>query len=228
MNQKVEARLREALGEAAGTVDAAKIRPLVAPRRRTSLGGSRLRRPAVVVAGAAVAVVAVAGGVTFFWPAARQAPEAASANGTVLAAQTGSTVGDIAVFLCNKTSPYPACRDGSTGRAATPAEIDAVGRMLRTRPEVESVTFEDRRTAYENFKRMYHDNKVILDATRVDDMVESYRVHLTPGADPRPLIEAAKAMPGVSTVIDQRCVERAKKQADQAKRTGGTPPATAC
>jgi Cell division protein len=227
MNQNVEARLRAALGEAADTVDTTTLRPLVAPRKRIVFGGLRLRRPALAVAGAAVAAVAVAGGLVFFRPVA---PTATPAAGTAYAAQTTSTAGDISVFLCTKTSPYPPCRGDSpgAGRAATQEEIKAVGRMLRSRPEVDSVIFEDRQTAFENFKRMYQDNKVLLAATKPDDLPESYRVYLKPGADPHLLVESVQAMPGVATVIDQRCMERAKRQADPAKGTGATPSAVTC
>lgn len=225
MNRKVEARLRAALREAAGTVDPAVLRPLAAPDRQVPSRPPRLRRPVLVAAAAAAVVVAVAGGSVVFRTVA---PAATPAAGTLYVVQTASPAGDIAVFLCTKTSPYTACQGGSpaAARPATQAEISAVGRMLRDRPEVDSVIFEDRHTAFENFKRMYRDNKLLLEATKPDDLPESYRVHLKPGADPRPLIEAAQAMPGVAAVVDQRCAERAKarEEAEEAKRAGRTPP----
>lgn len=233
MNRDMEARLRAALDAAADTVTPATLRPLVAPRPSARVRRPRVPRPALVAAAAAVTVGAVTGGTMIVQSSLRPGP-AAPANDTALVARMASTRGDIAVFLCHRGTPpfIPACRSGdspgSVSREATKAEIKAVERMLKARPDVASVTFEDRRTAFDNFKQMYRDNAALIAATRVDDMPESFRVTLTEGADPRPVIEAARGMPGVADVVDQQCVNRLNERADQAKRTGGTPPTMPC
>ncbi len=87
MNQSVESRLREALGEAAVTVDPAALRPLTAPRRRALFAGLSPVRPLVLTAGA-VAVAVAAGAIVVSIgavpgaPGGKNPPVAASASGT--------------------------------------------------------------------------------------------------------------------------------------------------
>lgn len=242
MNEKVEARLRAALREAAETVDPAAVRPLLPPEPWVPARPPRHRRP-VLAAAAAAAVSAVAGGVLFARSAAPPAPEppadesVALPYGTPLAEPGSGAAADVVVFLCHRGALAPACRDGKRpdepARPATRREIDDVYRVLRARTEITAITFEDQETALENFRRRYRDNKLLTELTKAEDLPESFRIALAPGADPKPVIEAAEALPGVAQAVDLRCLERAKAreeaaEAAEARRAGRTPAPLDC
>lgn len=221
MNQGVETRLRDALGRAAETVDPAALRPLTPPRRRAR--AAAFRRSALVAA--AVAAAFAAGAIMLARPADRPEPVAALPDGMALVARMGGSGDDVTVFFCQANSPLTTCSDASgAGRDATDDQVAAVRSKLRGRPEVTSLTFEDRRTAYANFRREYRDTKDLIAAVKVEDMPESLRVLLKPDADTRPVIEAVRDMPGVALVVDQRCLNRVKEESDRARREGRTPP----
>ncbi|MFO7249506.1 MAG: permease-like cell division protein FtsX [Actinomycetes bacterium] len=243
MNEKVEARLRAALREAAETVDPAAVRPLLPPEPWVPARPPRHRRPVLAAAAAAAAVSAVAGGVLFARSAAPPAPEppadesVALPYGTPLAEPGSGAAADVVVFLCHRGALAPACRDGKRpdepARPATRREIDDVYRVLRARTEITAITFEDQETALENFRRRYRDNKLLTELTKAEDLPESFRIALAPGADPKPVIEAAEALPGVAQAVDLRCLERAKAreeaaEAAEARRAGRTPAPLDC
>ncbi|WP_179155523.1 permease-like cell division protein FtsX [Microbispora sp. GKU 823] len=108
---------------------------------------------------------------------------------------------DVSVFLCTDHSPFPRCRGGEV----TAWERENISRTLRARRDVKIVTFEDRRTAFENFRRS-ETNPLLLKATTVEDMAESFRLKLAPGADHLAVARAASDLPGVSNVVDEGCL----------------------
>ncbi|MEU6737763.1 permease-like cell division protein FtsX [Streptosporangium sandarakinum] len=189
-----EGRLRDALSAAAGTV--ADVRPPAVPARR------RTRLP-LRVAAAALAVTAVAVGVGVTSLAA-SSPRPGEAMVVAMAAGgTGpSGMADVSVFLCKDQDLFPNCG----GKGITEAGREELRRTLAGRPEVESVTFEDQRANWENFRRQNADNTVLLNAVRPGDMPEVFRVRVEPGTDSLALARAAGGLPGVSSAIDTRCL----------------------
>ncbi|GAA2216334.1 hypothetical protein GCM10009850_118030 [Nonomuraea monospora] len=117
---------------------------------------------------------------------------------------------DVSVFLCKKETNLPACRAGGEtkeGRAATLAQTKAIQKLIQTRPEVAEVVFEDEEAAFRHFKESFANNKALLEATRVEDMPQSFRIKLKEGARwGEESSEALARQPGVAQVMDGRCV----------------------
>jgi cell division protein FtsX len=109
----------------------------------------------------------------------------------------------INAFLCNKGSSMPACR----GKAVTNAQRKAIRELIEGMPEVRSYFFEDQKAAYENFRRAYSDNKVLVDATRVEDMPESFRLVLKREFKWAEVAGELKRQPGVSQVAYLTCLD---------------------
>jgi cell division protein FtsX len=181
-----ENRLRESLSAAAAT--AVDVRPLTLPIRR------RFRIPMLLVA-AAVTMAAV--GVGFVWAGqldprtttAVQAPPTPRFQPQML----------ISVFLCKEHDAFPQCK----GRKADKAKI---AETLWSRPDVEWLSYESAAKSYKNFREQNKDNSVVLTTIKVKDMPEVFRVVPEPDADWDTIINVAMALPGVSNVIDQRCL----------------------
>ncbi|MEU6723403.1 permease-like cell division protein FtsX [Nonomuraea wenchangensis] len=117
------------------------------------------------------------------------------------------------VFLCGKGAPLPSCgverkRDGTVvreGKAATKAQKIALGKLIGDLPEVQSYTFEDQQAAYDNFRRQFASNKALLNATKVSDMPESFRVLLKQGSAWATPVAMLRRQPGVANVFYVPC-----------------------
>ncbi|MGW5154093.1 permease-like cell division protein FtsX [Nonomuraea wenchangensis] len=118
------------------------------------------------------------------------------------------------VFLCGKGSSLPSCGaerkpDGSLvvkeGKAATSAQKSALTKLIDGMPEVQSYEFEDQQSAYDNFRREFASNKALLDATKVSDMPESFRVLLEQGSDWATPVATLRRQPGVASVFYVPC-----------------------
>ncbi|MFI6787633.1 permease-like cell division protein FtsX [Nonomuraea sp. NPDC050383] len=195
MNSPVEDRLREALTEAGAKVDTGALRPLVVPDRRRFRVDVRLAAAAaaVVVAGAAT----VAG---FTLSGAGEEASVASAR-----AQTPDQA-DVSVFLCTGLElDKKVCQ----GRAATEQQTKALAESLSRLPGVASVFFEDRRSAYERFRKAFADRPDIVAKVKADDVPESYRIMLESGSKPQPVSAAAEKLPGVALVSDRTMTDAA-------------------
>ncbi|TDC08840.1 hypothetical protein E1267_09030 [Nonomuraea longispora] len=138
----------------------------------------------------------------------------------------------IAVFLCGKGSALPACGGQRTtervtkeGKAATEAEMKAIEKLIAKMPEVESYVFEDQEAAYKNFRDSYKSNEQLLEATKVEDMPESFRLTMRPGTERVHVIGELERQPGVAQVLDQTCV---REQAALAKYGLDLPEADVC
>ncbi|MEV6866385.1 permease-like cell division protein FtsX [Streptosporangium subroseum] len=181
-----ENRLRESLSAAAAT--AVDVRPLTLPIRR------RFRIP-MLLAAAAVTMAAV--GVGFVW-AGQLDPRTTTA---VQASPTPRFQPQmlISVFLCKEHDVFPQCKGQK-------ADKEKIAEALWSRPDVEWLSFESAAKAYKNFREQNKDNSVILTTIKVKDMPEVFRVVPEQGADWKAIVTASKALPGVSNVIDQRCI----------------------
>ncbi|SEN00616.1 permease-like cell division protein FtsX [Nonomuraea pusilla] len=113
---------------------------------------------------------------------------------------------ELSAFLCMSGSTSSAC--GKKPRAATPAQKKAALAAIKELPGIVSVYFESRQEAFDDFRDAYAENKTLTDATRVEDMPESFRIILREGADRKKVAEALERLPGVAMVIDQRCLNQ--------------------
>ncbi|NUW32618.1 hypothetical protein HTZ77_14420 [Nonomuraea sp. SMC257] len=119
---------------------------------------------------------------------------------------------DIAAFLCNASSVGPACdryaarKTSKRGKAVTVDDRKSLEKQIRAMPEVRKVDFQSRAEAYANFKKLYSGNKALVSAAKVADMPESFRIFLGPGVDSAKVASELRARPGVSQVIEMRCV----------------------
>ncbi|MGI5285469.1 permease-like cell division protein FtsX [Nonomuraea polychroma] len=125
----------------------------------------------------------------------------------------------MSVFLCNDASTMSSCgavtdaRGKGTpelvkeGKATTSRQKASITKLIEAMPEVQSYVFEDRKTAYENFRRDNKANKALIEATRVEDMPESFRLTLKPEADWSKVADELMRQPGVSTVVYSPCVQ---------------------
>ncbi|MGN9842928.1 permease-like cell division protein FtsX [Nonomuraea sp. H19] len=147
---------------------------------------------------------------------------------------------DISVFLCQKESVWRACGGALTsrgktdvkvtkkGKGVTNAQREAIQELIRNRPEVQSFFFETQVEAYENFQREHKDNKALVQATKVEDLPESFRIELRPGAEADKLISALARQPGVSGVTDHLCMaDMVKLAADYGLSLGQSKKCTA-
>ncbi|MEV4889812.1 permease-like cell division protein FtsX [Nonomuraea sp. NPDC055795] len=215
MNSPVEERLRQALSEAGAAIDPETLRPLSPVARRrwaemrwigVSWAGSRwLILRAGRRWGAVVAFLAVAGVVTGL---VVTAPDGDRNTAVAVERPHGDDAADLAVFLCGKESGMPPCK----GKAITAGQREAVRQTLRRAPGVETVVFENQETAFKNFLANSTYSTTLMQAVRVEDMPESFRVKIRDGVDYAPLLTKVKAMPGVAQAIDtglRRSVEAA-------------------
>ncbi|MEU6782601.1 permease-like cell division protein FtsX [Nonomuraea angiospora] len=123
--------------------------------------------------------------------------------------EAGSTPWNMSVFLCRKDSLMSPCLSGrgkAKGRAATLKEKKAIVAEIERTPGVEEYVFEDQATAYRNFAETYAGNQALVNATKVSDMPESYRLRMRPEADWNAVSRRLAQLPGVSQVLNDRCV----------------------
>ncbi|GII77793.1 hypothetical protein Sru01_27750 [Sphaerisporangium rufum] len=186
----IEDRLRDAMTARARTIDD-DTRPLPPPHR--TVRGHPLRVTAVALALA----VTVLGVVRFAAVSAGGGQEKIVAMS--LSGAASSDRPEVAVFLCKDDDAFPGCAGG----AITAAERENLQRAMTTRPEVESVAFEDRKLAWESFRRRF---PKYADEVRPEDMPESFRLQLRPGANIPAVAQALSELPGVSNSVDQSCM----------------------
>lgn len=183
MNSPMEDRLREALAEAGATVDTSTLRPLKSSGRPRVRVDFRLLAAAgaVVLAGAVTAAVLISpGDEQRAWVAN---PPADPKNKT-----------EMSFFLCgNPSAKNPDCPGGRV----TTEQTQAIQHALQEAPGVAQVLFVSKVEAYKSFRRDYADNKVLLDAIGVADMLPSFQVKLRPGADTNALQLKMKRLGGV-------------------------------
>ncbi|MET9340222.1 MULTISPECIES: permease-like cell division protein FtsX [unclassified Nonomuraea] len=109
---------------------------------------------------------------------------------------------EISVYLCKKDSPFPNCKASPKGVSA--AEREQLQQQLKALPDVQEVTYETQKMAFDNFKRTQSASSILAQVVDVNDMPESLRVKLKDPEKYQPVIAAAQGMKGISTVVDQR------------------------
>jgi cell division transport system permease protein len=108
---------------------------------------------------------------------------------------------EVSVFLCSKDAPFESCKNSN---GVTERQRQTLKTQIEALPQVAAVSFEDAAAAYENFKIQYGADSVLVNAVKVDDMPESFRVKLVDPDSYGPVIESLKGAPGVSNVINQK------------------------
>ncbi|MFG1703617.1 permease-like cell division protein FtsX [Nonomuraea sp. M3C6] len=126
--------------------------------------------------------------------------------GLMINAQVGMMKGywddkvELSVFVCNKGTAMPACN----GKAITPAQLKSLDSHIKGTQGVKEVFFENQTTAYENFQKSYAANKALVDATKVEDMPQSFRIKLVDPNNYKSVLQAVQGQPGVAQVIDHQ------------------------
>ncbi|WP_431913530.1 permease-like cell division protein FtsX [Nonomuraea jabiensis] len=117
---------------------------------------------------------------------------------------------DISIFLCVRDTAMPACLSGrgkANGKIATLKEKKAIVKAIEGTSGVETYIFEDQATAYRNFVESYADNESLVNATRMSDIPESYRLRMRSGTDWNAVSRRLARLPGVSQVYNLRCMD---------------------
>ncbi|GAA0392693.1 hypothetical protein Acor_16990 [Acrocarpospora corrugata] len=191
---RTEDRLRDALDEAGRTVGPATLRTLVAPRRRLITG----RTLAV-----AMTTLLLAGGTAAFLQV-RETNEqlrTMTMGFPMLVHEHRPGDPELSVYLCPEESPFPVCQ---TNGAATSEQKVNIEQALRAMPQVASVTFKDHQTSYDEFIRK-EANATLARVVEPSDLPESFWLKMKEDVDWTPTIQAAKGLPGVSNVVNQKC-----------------------
>ncbi|GAA0993639.1 hypothetical protein GCM10009555_084630 [Acrocarpospora macrocephala] len=197
MNDQVEVRLRAALTEAGDTVQPVTLRALAPPQ------GSRVQVHTRLLVVAMIVLPLAVGAATLLRPTDRDSQLVAmGVMGMSPSRVLGPEDPEIAVYICEAQSPFRSC-SGSHG--ATPQQIAAIEQALRAMPQVESITFRDQQTTYELFVE-HQANSTLAQIVEPTDMPESFRLKMKEDTDWTPTLEAAVALPGVSNVINEKCI----------------------
>jgi cell division transport system permease protein len=126
--------------------------------------------------------------------------------GLMINAQVGLMKGywgdkvEVSVFLCSKGTAMQACN----GKAITQAQFKALETHLNNVAGVKEVFYEDQASAYANFREAYASNPALLNATKVEDMPQSFRIKVDNPDNYQGVIQQIQGQPGVSQVTDQK------------------------
>lgn len=107
---------------------------------------------------------------------------------------------EVTVFMCTTVSKGANC---DPGHDATDAQRDAIRRVLETNDEVQSVAYETREEAYEQFRLAYKDSSIMSSIT-AKDLQDSFRVKLKNPQEYQGVVSAVSGLPGVQAVQDLR------------------------
>ncbi len=107
---------------------------------------------------------------------------------------------EISIFLCTPDTKGDNC---DPGQGVTKAQRATIKKALQSNPEVQSVYYESKTEAYQEFKKAYQGNP-IQDSLTKDQMQESYRVKLKNPEQYQGVVSAVVGLKGVQTVQDLR------------------------
>ncbi|TQS21833.1 permease-like cell division protein FtsX [Microbispora sp. KK1-11] len=203
----IEDRLRDAMAARARTVpDDGLAHALPAPRRTRPRG--------LAIAAAALAMAATTVGVARFAQPSPDPREVSLAVMSLSGAAASYDGVDVSVYLCVDDSAFEECKGGG----ATDREKANIERVLQARPDVQTIVFEDQRTAFEKFRR-FETNPLLLKVTTLEDMPESFRLKVAPAADPLAVAGAASELPGVSVVVAEGClIDNLSRQGESSRQ----------
>ncbi|MEU7832329.1 MULTISPECIES: permease-like cell division protein FtsX [unclassified Nonomuraea] len=107
---------------------------------------------------------------------------------------------EVSVFLCGKNPTMPSCK----GKPISAQQTKELQGEIQGMAGVEQVIYENQADAYANFQKSYAANKLLVEATKVDDMPTSFRVKLKDPNNYQPIVQALQGKPGVSQVTNQK------------------------
>ncbi|MEU5876981.1 permease-like cell division protein FtsX [Spirillospora sp. NPDC047279] len=199
MNTTTEERLTEAMravGETFGPHDVPPL-DLAGSRGRRSLRGRRpfAGRPMFVIAAAAASVVVAAGGTALIQNSGGGEPDVR--HGPAVGSSTAGRGGQVAVFLCVKTSARPSC----LGRDATPAQKESLRAGLGELPGVVNVEYESRQQAYERFRERFDDRLGFAANANPGDIPDAFLVGIASPGEAQMILDWATGLPGVDTAV---------------------------
>lgn len=109
---------------------------------------------------------------------------------------------EISVFLCVDESSGGNCEPG---KATTDAQRATIEERLNANPEVETVYYESKQEAYEDFQRTFKESP-ILESLTVEQMQDSFRIKLKDPQTYQGVVAEAQGLPGVQAVQDLHTV----------------------
>ncbi|GAA1681239.1 hypothetical protein GCM10009733_092410 [Nonomuraea maheshkhaliensis] len=191
MNSPVEDRLRQALTDAGATVDTGTLRPLRPPERRRFRVDLRMVSvaTAVVLAGTAAFTAFTAFGVD------------GGDQDSVVAMNPPATRGketELVAFLCTASSKHERCGAGDV----TPDRIREIETTLRALPQVESVVYTSRASAYESLRKDFAHNRSVLKEVQITDLPAAFTLRLSEGADMGEVHDRLRRVTGIQEVVD--------------------------
>ncbi|MEV6154743.1 permease-like cell division protein FtsX [Nonomuraea sp. NPDC052129] len=107
---------------------------------------------------------------------------------------------EVSVFLCGKNPTMPSCK----GKQISAQQTKELQGEIQGMAGVEQVIYENQADAYANFQKSYAANKLLVEATKVDDMPTSFRVKLKDPNNYQPIVQALQGKAGVSQVTNQK------------------------
>ncbi|WP_345561157.1 permease-like cell division protein FtsX [Nonomuraea rosea] len=138
---------------------------------------------------------------------------------------------DVGVYLCTKVSAMPACGSGrgaANGKKTTSKEKKAVVAAIKGTPGVESYSFVDQTTAYQNFVETFADHESLVAVTKVSDIPELYSLTMRSEADWGAAARRLERLSGVSTVYNARCFQTTVKLTGEYGLSHADPENTVC
>ncbi|WP_326632590.1 permease-like cell division protein FtsX [Nonomuraea fuscirosea] len=201
MNSPVEDRLREALTDAGATIDTSTLRPLRSPERR------RFRMDLRMVSVATAVVLAGTAAFAAFGPGGGDQDSAVTMNPP--AAQSKQP--ELVAFLCTASSKQERCGVGDV-----PADrIQQIETTLKELPQVESVRYTSRASAYESLSRDFAQNQALLKAVKITDVPASFTMTLSQGADVSETLGRLKSVTDIDQVVNPTDVPPWEQTAEQ-------------
>lgn len=146
------------------------------------------KRPVVIVAAVALAVLVTATAVAAGYVVLRDESE-----------RTAEKERDVAVFFCVTTSSNAKCRNSD----AAQGEKDTVRRRVEGMAGVLRVKYESKEQAFENFKKAFADRKDLLEGVTSGDIPDSLRVLVADTKAAEALKADVAGVPGVDNVVIQ-------------------------
>src|SRR4051812_36833576 len=108
---------------------------------------------------------------------------------------------EVSIFFCvAKSSSNPDCHK----RDATQAEKDALKEKLGRLPNVKNVEYENQQQAFTRFQGNFAKTPGFVNATKVGDIPDSYRVALKDPQKYGEVMSAAEGTAGVDQVVNER------------------------
>ncbi len=105
---------------------------------------------------------------------------------------------EVSVFLCVPNVEGGQC---TSGQGATQAQKDNIKKTLEANPQVQTVYYESKHEAYEEYQRVYKDSPV-KDVLTESTIQDSFRVKLKNPQQYEGVVTQAKSLPGVQAVLD--------------------------